>query len=429
MTKKANMLQSNLDLGLTGLLEPIQDSAAVAHEEQADCLVVIEPEVTDSFQKLAREQQWPELIACAETAIASGDSAVARLWWLRAQLAMKSMPISLLVPPLATLCRCVVAHGEMSELRSALLEIATLMNDRLEEQSDDVCRQELADIVTNFDLSGTELQSPAEDSSFGLREVNRAATEGTKSGLNVNVDCDSGRRRILPILMLGLMVVAFVLFKVPVEKLPWLESLKKPVSPTLVADPMLKEQNESVSFDMPDVFRRVDVSGLGALKYDFSDDDVADKHEGKGMKPAQKKSIEQKKQPSLTIDSPNERGARKETIDTSGPIEGFEFHNGIEAGRKMPVAAKLPVYSTKERLLDGGVLPNPFGNQHMMVIDATRVYRRRNVSSEVLGQLLIGDKILVEGKYGGWARIRSKKGRTGYVAVDSLGALEDFTAP
>ena len=71
----------------------------------------------------------------------------------------------------------------------------------------------------------------------------------------------------------------------------------------------------------------------------------------------------------------------------------------------------------------------PFDTRYMVVVSSSRVFKRATTSSAVLGQLLSGDKIVVEGVYGKWARIRSRTGRIGFVPIEALGEGLDFRAP
>ena len=60
------------------------------------------------------------------------------------------------------------------------------------------------------------------------------------------------------------------------------------------------------------------------------------------------------------------------------------------------------------------------------VLVRTEVFSAPNYEARPLGTLEPGDRVSVEGRAGQWVRIRSRKGRAGYVFAQDIGELEDF---
>ena len=109
--------------------------------------------------------------------------------------------------------------------------------------------------------------------------------------------------------------------------------------------------------------------------------------------------------------------ALKERVNTKGPVEGPEFRERIE---RRP----LPESEEKEHIQGGpprAVFPVPSRDE---AFEAGRVYRvvvsttvvsAPSFGGRVIGQLAAGDRVLVEGFLGRWLRLRSRRGRGGYV--------------
>ncbi|NDC37580.1 MAG: hypothetical protein EBZ48_05960 [Proteobacteria bacterium] len=73
---------------------PVQSDTPPQITEQAPVL--------NEFEKLAAQSRWSELTALCETRLsdATPESHEARLWWVRAQLESRQLPVNLLIAPL-----------------------------------------------------------------------------------------------------------------------------------------------------------------------------------------------------------------------------------------------------------------------------------------------------------------------------------------
>jgi hypothetical protein len=63
------------------------------------------------------------------------------------------------------------------------------------------------------------------------------------------------------------------------------------------------------------------------------------------------------------------------------------------------------------------------------VLEKTSVLSAPSYGGRVVGQLERGDRVLVEGKLGRWLRLRSKKGRGGYVIAADVEEVPDLNVP
>jgi uncharacterized protein YgiM (DUF1202 family) len=58
------------------------------------------------------------------------------------------------------------------------------------------------------------------------------------------------------------------------------------------------------------------------------------------------------------------------------------------------------------------------------VSHATTVYAAPNYKADILGRLEAGDKVMIEGNAGRWLRLRSRRGKGGYVLRDDVAELD-----
>jgi len=66
------------------------------------------------------------------------------------------------------------------------------------------------------------------------------------------------------------------------------------------------------------------------------------------------------------------------------------------------------------------------GGEVKSAIAAIDVYQSPDYSARVIARLAAGDKVSVEGRVGDWLRIRSRRGRAGFVIAQDVGEPEDF---
>ena len=118
----------------------------------------------------------------------------------------------------------------------------------------------------------------------------------------------------------------------------------------------------------------------------------------------------------------------KESVATDGPVEGPEFRDRIERVRPEREARNREEIQggPPEAVLPGSA-PEGFESQKTFrVLAKTSVLSAPSYGGRVVGQLERGDRVLVEGKLGRWLRLRSKKGRGGYVLAADVEEVPDF---
>ncbi len=434
MSKKSATDSSRLDLGIEGLLAPVQYSVSSEEVSTSATLASEMNGVTQNlsdydFAMYAEQSQWQELIEYAEKVIAATDLPIARVWWLRGQVEMSSMPVSLLVSSFGSLCQRIQQQGEMESMRHSLLELSSLISERAQSNQDELCLQDLDEILIIFDLSNAGGRRIT-DTAVGqaLPDVSKRQDENRVSSSSQPM---LTRSRIIVVASLGVAVLSVMFGSVRSVSRFFRNDNRSAL--VVLSDKKDSSHLPPPTLEPPDISKRIGISDLDAVKYGI---DSADKETQTDVDANQGGSVLQesrnepkseiKPQPIVSALRPTAT-VGKELVNTTGPIEGSEFRSGVERERsKTMIKAQLP-QSTDDS--GGQQWPAPFGARSMVVVDATRVYRRPSDTSDVLGQLLVGDKILVEGKYGRWARIRSRKGRTGYIDVGTLGQGEDFRAP
>jgi hypothetical protein len=194
----------------------------------------------------------------------------------------------------------------------------------------------------------------------------------------------------------------------------------------------------------PSVEPRSNLSNLEAVFYSLSGSEVTP-----GGQPTKGgASIEKERRPAAqaqTSGSEERQGAPKqqetprsggsatsrEVVNTEGPIEGAEFRKGLEA--RNPRAPRLPeaLPDSKPAQPQGGGYPEVGGvvlGEVKSVIVATSVLDKPSYQARILSRLHEGDKVSVEARVGRWVRIRSRRGKTGYVFAQDVGEPEDFIA-
>lgn len=424
MSKKSATDSSRLDLGIQSLLASVESSVSsvelptsrkIASEMNGATHSLCENE----FAVYAKRNQWQELIEYAEKVISETDSPLARVWWLRGQVEMSSMPVSLLVSSFGSLCQRIQQQGEMESFSDLLVELSYLISERARSNHDAQCVEELDEILVIFELSHTGDQ-PGKDPAVQQVPLDTLKRQEENRFSSSGIPMLKPSRIIVAVFLSA--AVLWVMFGSVKFRSKFFQHENRSAL-IVLTDKKSGSHFSSPTLELPDVSERVGISGLDAVKYRLNSVDVKGNPGGAVL---QGSRIDTKPQIEIVTVPRRTAAVSKESVNTTGPLESREFRRGVERERsKAMVKAQLP-----QRVDDtGGQWPSPFGARSMVVVDATKVFRRPSDTSDILGQLLVGDKILVEGTYGRWARIRSRKGRTGYVDFGSLGQGEDFRAP
>ena len=422
MAKRDTVTSSCLDLGLEAIMTTQQSG-----ESQQD----IQTELTfikkNTFAQLAEDGNWAELVAATEKVLSSaGASSDARMWWIRAHLKGRTLPVSLLLPPFASLCRHSVQRNEMSTLKSELSELASAMINHMQSSGEREGRSELNELIKRHDLFTDGMEKMLEDVGEALSTDEPEEQMETQRSLGIvkrNVETSRLSKTAILIILLflgsGSVFMAYRDFTSVAQ-----------MNTVAVIDRVVEQTAPVSEISLPNFLKRVELSNLEALRYGIREDtalSLTPVSETTGSTSVPRGSntsavVDQK----ASLDSAK-RTIKKETINIYGPVEGSEFSEGKD--REKVIRPQLPRPKVFDRPIDGGVMHAPFDTRYMVVVSSSRVFKRATTSSAVLGQLLSGDKIVVEGVYGKWARIRSRTGRIGFVPIEALGEGLDFRAP
>lgn len=422
MTKRDTVTNRCLDLGLHALLANT-GSTESNRTVQTDISLVAE----NDFAELAQAGRWSELVMATEAELSSvGESFDARMWWIRAHLEGQSLPVSLLLPPFASLCRFGAQRAESDSRNQDLSEIAQAMTKRMLNTADREGLFELQGLIERYGLLTSDMVVARQSGDENAPTVDQNSLVGPLQSNEV-------RGRKLEKSRLSKLMIFIMVVPLGAASIWMIFRDFSPVSQlnTRAVSDRIEEQTAIAStLALPTPFTRVQLSNLDVLRYGIQREvSPASKpiHQSTASEPAPPVPAVSSTSRDQSTQNPTKGKVEKETINISGPIEGSEFRKGIERNER--VRPRVPQPEVYVRPLDGGVMHAPFDSRPMVVVTSSRVFKRPSTTSAVLGQLLSGDKISVEGQFGKWARIRSRKGRVGYVPVEALGEGVDFRAP
>lgn len=419
-----------IDLGLEALLSHSsttndhQDSGvSPAAPEHKDVWTLGASSSTEKseYETLANNQKWSEIVRRAESVLALGDEIEAKVWWVRGHLGAFSMPVSFLAAPLNLVLRS-VKQGDMDQSLALIIrETGLLALSRLREVNDSAQFEEMKSALERLGIY--EPKNPRErrrtgTSSFRPADIlnHEKALEGVSGGDNSKEGLSLRALLLLSVsvvLVLGAGVTAYFgrgLFTSPL----------KTAREGFVSGPIPLEQVVNIPGPKDPGGR------LGALFYSID----GQKEE---TPPAPTQVSVAVEPPTQDVPVVADKGGgrepalqnKKERINTSEPQEGPEFRDRRDrkkerdlksdrAGREAPRAA-LP--SERE-----GV----FTNEHTYaVLSRTPVLSAPSFGGKEIGYLERGDRVLVEGKLGRWLRLRSRKGRGGYVLSEDVEEIPD----
>ena len=414
-----------IDLGLGAILataapKPVTEvSVDPSSDVESWTLGVSSPQsIRSSYEQLADKREWREIVRRAEAALAIDPSVEARVWWIRGHLGAFSMPVTLLSAPMESLCRGLDISSLSPEVRGVLRETVLLTVSRLEEMGQrDQCESLRAamtplDIKPERDANGRERKGT---SSFRVAEFALPAQDGSVS---ISPSAEIGLVRQPRWLLKSFAGVAMTLV-VLVFRL-W-DPFNLFIDQLDTAPEGFEKDPAGVEQSVEQLERKNPVGRLGALFYAI-EEDSGDSVQSTAVNSAGTLSP---LRPAVRMDAggasvgsrASQDDALKERVNTKGPVEGPEFRERIE---RRP----LPESEEREHIQGGpprAVFPVPSRDE---AFEAGRVYRvvvsttvvsAPSFGGRVIGQLAAGDRVLVEGFLGRWLRLRSRRGRGGYV--------------
>lgn len=367
------------------------------------------------FEALADERKWSDIVRLAESRLSDGEDLEAKLWWIRGHLGAFSMPVSFLSAPLDSLCRSVTPDSFAEPTKNLLKETGLLVLQRLREVNDMSHAQGLREALEQIGVrEPKDRRERVGTSSF--RSLNPLPIEQTPPEVAkvTNTAVSSRPKRLRWSFVCLIIVVALMLLD---RMFPHVRS------PELDIASESFERSEAGLEQLTDAPGRRDPGGrLGALFYSIEGEGTRSEAPPERTEEPKKGATQQPPPMPSEVQREPVPPRSKESVNTSGPLEGPEFRERIE--RVRPQSSEPP-----REVLQGGspqaVLPgsSPRGFEDQRtykVLTRTSVLSAPSFGGRVIGQLERGDRVLVEGKLGRWLRLRSKKGRGGYVLATDV---------
>ncbi len=456
MSKKNNNGAPSLDLGLGAILADAEASAQPAPGSETPApteIITLDDaagELRNEFTTLAEAKQWGVLVSKAETAISSEDDFEARLWWIRGHLGALSLPVSLLAAPFETLCRQLQTRPDVKDTLSELLsEIGRIMLERLAGVGDRRQEHGVRHALTQLGLLSAGPRQSSGSQAIPPKvpqfELGTPAAEVDRSrvppGLVSRKERNASRRLMMGSLALLLLVGVAVYY---------FNSRHMREADVVVASESFVPSESATAQMSPIVSARAATGSLGALYYSIAEATPDAVVASSARPPAPGGGAGTLREPTAGIESKAEAGRErppasdkpiasqdsgaaraKEQVNTNGPIEGPDFQRGIE--RRSSQEPRLPGAAGPEisvKPVPGTMLPEVGGalmGEVKSVLVPTNVLASPSYHARVIARLREGDKVSVEARVGQWVRIRSRRGKTGFIFAQDVGEPEDFT--
>jgi hypothetical protein len=442
-----------LNLGLTALLaRATADGAAPGFAgdvspQPETAIVTLEDDIQTlnaELSRLAESGEWGMLVGRAESAITSEEDIEARLWWIRGHLGAFTLPVSLLAAPFETVCRQLVGDSRVDIFAELIREIGEIAVVRLHDVGDRrqehavrlaLCKLGILDAAEMSRKSYGKIPPKAPRFELGTVSVEKPAVP---AALSQPARKETWRVAALSIALLCLVLIGVFLIRARVAV----------QQPLMTAPEDLLVMNEVPGMVPPDVVGRPVSSSLGALYYSLERDsgDVSRSSAPPGSARTEDKRDARKAEGSRVVtdsaqDQVSARAAQserpsapdeqkpREVVRTDGPIEGPDFARGFERQRVpqprlpdvMPPINRKPLSNLSYP--DGSI---NLGGEIKLTLVRTDVLDSPSYQGRTIARLEPGDKVSVEGRVGQWLRIRSQRGRAGFVYAQDVGELENF---
>lgn len=442
MSKKNGGGAPKLDLGIQAILAK---STSLDNPAKATLDVQTAPtkiftlddadgELSPEYQSLAQTKQWGILVSTTEAAISEGSDVEARLWWIRGHLGALSLPVSLLAAPFETICRQLSADSKLADLyKPLLIEIGSIMCERLRGVGDR--RQEHAVMLGLHRLGLYNQEKEGARPAWGKvpPTVPRFELGTPKLEPSPQKTPPLGRpgRRPSAVLLLALIILLLG----TIVGLLWQRLLTQ--EPVVVASESLLVADTAAVLRPPLVEPRPALSNLDALYYSISE---SGRQDPSITAQAAEAGVPSKMEnaPSLAREGiqapPVEKPAAqsREVVNTDGPVEGKEFQRGVERAGAQQARLPEPSLDLQPKPVPSAGYPEVDGvlrGEVKSVLVTTNVLDSPSYRARIIAKLREGDKVSVEARAGRWVRIRSKRGKTGYVFAQDVGENEDFRSP
>lgn len=437
MTDKRKPGEQIVNLGLSEILARAEapsgvEPAAARGETAVYALTDGDLAFEREFFSLAEAKKWGVLVSRAEQTISNEDDIEARLWWIRGHLGALTLPVSLLAAPFETVCRQLKPEDVTEVYRNLIAEIGQIMLTRLSDVGDTRQARGVLDTLQSIGVmagrSSNNERIPPMAPVFHPSKAPEPEVRGESP-----LAAESRPRGSLRMVLGG---VAFSVTLISIALFVWEEG-----SVSIVSDTLLP-QSSALTQELPVVQAREVSGSLGALYYSLSTDMQSDSDKPSFTAPSVPPREPVSARGVATVQRPagaKRAPARKEKdlVRTDGPIEKREL---VPPKPSAPaVEPELPAPDLALRG-DGTGVPDGQARSNFpdgvaatstgvkVVLVRTHVLATGSHHARVLSILEPGDRVQVEGTFGRWLRIRSKRGKVGYVFAGDVGEVEDFTS-
>jgi hypothetical protein len=335
------------------------------------------------------------------------------------------MPVSYLAAPLESLCKTLIGKELLASVFALLRETGLLALSRLRDVGDAEHIKSLRDALAQVGViepKGPEARTRRNTSSF--RTVQSLSVEAPSPSpvTAINESGSTRGRRILFTAMTAALVAMLFVFDTPVRSF-----FNEPVD---IASESFVQDLSTLEQSVAPLARRDPGGRLGALFYSIGESSQTPPQEASRSQVAPESAPSEGASPGVP--------SIRERVNTAGPIEGAEFRNRVDhyssRGESEPMEPQPTFEERPREELRGGppqaVLPQGDGSpdSHSMyrVLARTSVVSAPSFGGRVIGVLEAGDRALVEGRVGRWLKIRSKKGRGGYVPAEDIEETPEF---
>ncbi|RIL04795.1 MAG: hypothetical protein DCC75_12270 [Proteobacteria bacterium] len=370
----------------------------------------------------------------------------AQLWWIMAQLKLTAVPVGILAAPLQSICDEVVRlkrtgsqhAAQLSEFCAKLIgDLTSKLSDRLVtipllerglELSDSLGAKLKSQVVSA--LQAEENKGPLErrqnakrieylkNLASRIEKIKPAppAQTGQPERQPPHAATSGNRTRFWPAILLLVILVTGLLWLIA----PWF-SRDRSFYARFVED---FPEGEPL---LPELERTRKFSKLDAIYYELNEQTRSgEKKDGTSLSGTHSSEIENlSARSALSQSSVAAKVPAREVIDTSGPIEPKELSDTQDQG-------PIPIDNgTRQEKVNSAPPHNPQfvdfkePRQYQVMVE-TSVMSRPSLRGKELAQLNPGDKVQVTGMEGYWLRVKSQKGRLGYVLAQDTEREGDF---
>ncbi len=442
MSEGTKPRQQVLDLGLSEILARTESRCGDAGPTRSETAVFALNDGDVAFERefvsLAEAKKWGVLVSKAEQTIASEDDVEARLWWIRGHLGALSLPVSLLAAPFEATCRQLKPEDAVGVYRNLIEEISQIMLTRLNDVGDVRQARRVSDTLLAIGLDSSQIPSVR-------GEARRMRVPPLAPVFHAPSNSEQPERPepaqvVQPRSRAGWLWIGSACAGVAVMLLLGL-SMWNSGHVSIVSDSLLS-QSSGVAQEWP-LVRAREVSGsLGALYYSLAGEKKAEGVSNNVNRQELQDTATSVGSPPTPPRSGDRRdksaSKQKEVVRTDGPLEPKEQLQPRELVPS-PVEPQLPAPELAMRgdgtgVKEGEERPSfpdgvaASGSGVRVVLVRTHVLINGSHHAKVLSILEPGDRVQVEGVFGRWLRIRSRKGKVGYVFASDVGEVEDFTS-